>query len=287
MISVTTPLRGRLGNHLFQIGAICSYAKAHNYRALFSWESSGNEARNKSLLLQNIEFVRNEELEKFSRLEHNFFNFKELPTLINSTYISGKYCFFQDLNYLNRDLMLELFLIPSLKNEVRLKYPDIENRTSVHIRRGDYIRREKIGSNQFVIPGVKYYKNALKICQSDKVIIFSDDVEWCRRKFKCENVIFSKDNEDLSLTAMTMCRNNILSASTFGWWGAYLNIHKDKKVVAPKTWFKTDSVEVTNKLTTIESSLIPESWIRIESHQNLSPRIGLRLKKLRRSLFKR
>ena len=183
--------------------------------------------------------------------------------------------------------MLELFLIPSLKNEVRLKYPDIENRTSVHIRRGDYIRREKIGSNQFVIPGVKYYKNALKICQSDKVIIFSDDVEWCRRKFKCENVIFSKDNEDLSLTAMTMCRNNILSASTFGWWGAYLNIHKDKKVVAPKTWFKTDSVEVTNKLTTIESSLIPESWIRIESHQNLSPRIGLRLKKLRRSLFKR
>lgn len=287
MIRVTTPIRGRLGNHLFQVGAMCSYANANGYEAVFSSKWSGNEADSNFKLFQNIQFVDYSELQVFKQITHNYFNYKKLPRLLESSCISGEYCYFQDFKYLNRELLLELFLIPSLQEKILKKYPDIKSRTSIHIRRGDYVTREKIGSNQFIIPSLRYYWSAIAACEAEKFIVFSDDIEWCQRKLKLQNVIYSNDDEDISITAMSMCKNNIISTSTFGWWGAYLNPSKEKKVIAPSKWFKPDSAEVLNGLTTAESNLIPDSWIRIDPYQKRNFRIGLRLKKIRRSLFKR
>jgi hypothetical protein len=37
-------------------------------------------------------------------------------------------------------------------------------------------------------------------------------------------------NKDyLDLYAISMCENNIISNSTFGWWGSYLNPNENKK----------------------------------------------------------
>ena len=44
-----------------------------------------------------------------------------------------------------------------------------------------------------------------------------------------------KDYEDL--ISIAKCDHQIISNSTFGWWGAWLNLNKNKIVIVPKKWF--------------------------------------------------
>ena len=46
------------------------------------------------------------------------------------------------------------------------------------------------------------------------------------------------------------CTHNIISSSSFSWWGAYLNTNTNKKVIGPSQWFT--SVKANN--------IIPERW---------------------------
>jgi hypothetical protein len=36
---------------------------------------------------------------------------------------------------------------------------------------------------------------------------------------------------------MSLCDNNIIANSSFGWWGAWLNNNIHKKIIFPKVWF--------------------------------------------------
>jgi len=61
-----------------------------------------------------------------------------------------------------------------------------------------------------------------------------------------------KDYEDL--LSISKCKHQIISNSTFGWWGAWLNKNKNKLVIVPNNWFlkKDDPI-----------NLIPKKWIKI------------------------
>lgn len=133
---------------------------------------------------------------------------------------------------------------------------------SIHVRRGDYLKAKKYAG----ICGVEYYRQAVKIMKEKigenyHVYIFSNDMEWCKRNIlpilNDNNVMFVDWNiradsyKDMRL--MSLCRINIIAASSFSWWGAYLNQRKDQIVIAPKKWINWD----------LEYEVQMPDWIKI------------------------
>ena len=112
---------------------------------------------------------------------------------------------------------------------------------SVHVRHGDYLtyssrnQRGLLSSNYYALHVNELKKNFPDI----EVFVFSDDIQWCKDNLKfdvptefvegCEH-----DYEEIFL--MSLCKHNIISNSTFAWWGAWLNKNPDKKVFAPYPW---------------------------------------------------
>jgi hypothetical protein len=94
---------------------------------------------------------------------------------------------------------------------------------------------------------------------SENILIFSDDINWCKNNLliKNKNIFFIEGNQDyIDLWLMSMCKNNIMANSTFSWWGAWLNKNPNKKVFVPRTWFG-------NMIKHNTKDLIPNTWIQI------------------------
>ena len=62
------------------------------------------------------------------------------------------------------------------------------------------------------------------------------------------------------LLVMSCCQHNIISNSTFSWWGAYLNDHPDKTVCYPSVWFGDGYPSHQH------FSMMPEGWIQIQAN---------------------
>jgi hypothetical protein len=106
-------------------------------------------------------------------------------------------------------------------------YPDLlalPSKTAVHVRRGDYLRREMPHKP---CP-VAYYEQAIELVLAEdpdaRFVVFSDDLDWCRRELPLHDPVYVEGNPDwLDLTLMTRCEHHICANSTFSWWGAFLS----------------------------------------------------------------
>lgn len=141
---------------------------------------------------------------------------------------------------------------------------------SLHIRRTDYL------SNPYLSPSpLDYYLRSMAEMEgrlraagvhqkSLRYFIFSDDIDWARENLRpaLPHVHVNTNGSDagyFDLELMRNCRHHIIANSTFSWWGAWLNEHAGKIVIAPRIWFNRKE----NDLYHTDDALIPGSWIRI------------------------
>jgi hypothetical protein len=125
------------------------------------------------------------------------------------------------------------------------------NPVAIHIRRGDYVKHPAFWNitPEYIQETLNHFTD-----QEYTFLVFSDDMEWCKQVFP-EGVIFvEKNNQFEDLCLMSLCNHNIISNSSYSWWGAYLNKNENKRIVAPSNWF-TDSTSLTD--------LYPKNWIII------------------------
>lgn len=153
---------------------------------------------------------------------------------------------------------------PDNINGTLLKKIRSVNAVSLHVRRGDYVTDK--GTNALHgVCSLAYYEKAIGIIK-DKVkdpyfFVFSDDIEWTKENistgnYPVEYMDHNKDKDYEDLRLMYSCHHNIIANSSFSWWGAWLNDHEDKIVIAPKDWVKSEKY--------YNPDLLPPSWIKLE-----------------------
>ena len=91
-----------------------------------------------------------------------------------------------------------------------------------------------------------------------KLYVFSDDPEWVtenlKSNFPTTYISHNGATPEEDIRLMSACRHHIIANSSFSWWGAWLNDHDDKIVIAPKQWFAGREEN---------PDLIPSSWVRL------------------------
>lgn len=116
-------------------------------------------------------------------------------------------------------------------------YPnfDTNNSVSVHVRRGDYMRFKDVHG----IVDVSYINHCISKCdENSQIYIFTDDKSWAKQTFIGPKFVIVEHLEDYEeLWMISLCRTNIMSCSSFSWWGSFLNQNENQKVYVPNKWF--------------------------------------------------
>ena len=233
---ITTHLKGGLGNQMFQIAVAYVLALDNDDECAFYMGNpninQGNTAKYYATnVFKNVRELSEDHVNLINYIEPRF-NYTPIPYR-KDLVLQG---FFQSEKYFkyHRKEILELF-----GNRSQIKY-EFENSVSIHVRRGDYT--DPYMTTFHPLLEKNYYNKALAHIESktkiDHILIFSDDISWCKENFKDARMTFVEGNEDyIDMYAMTKCEHNIIANSSFSWWGAYLNENENKIVCAPSKWF--------------------------------------------------
>lgn len=246
---------GKLGNQLFQIAAVVSYAKRYRMDYFLpEWSNRWTEGIDMTQIFKgpfNVDDrVLHADTEDF---REKSMTYSEIP-ISNRLNLEG---YFQSERYFEEDLIREMFSIESrIESEIMEKNAGtFEDSCSIHIRREDYLNYPDI--HPFL--GINYYQRAITLMKErgyKRFLIFSDDLGWCRQHFVGGEYLFSDKNsynyEDLIL--MSLCSSHIIANSTFSWWSAWLS-KKPQTVIAPHTWFGSKGPQ--------EHEIVPNKWIQI------------------------
>jgi len=244
----------RLGNQLFEIISMWSYAKKNNIKFVLD----------KSYQEKNPKYYRNffSSLDYVDRLDNyvvkdcplykSIWDSNELYDLYNRYRRYGLNIvakgFLQNANNFNayREEILEKFF--NIR-EVKEK----NNKFFIHIRLTDFKTSpiHNLNLDRYYARAIEYVSSLINVNETI-FYIMSDDIEEARKKSylsklnenNVNNIIFVDNREYDDIATLELCKEccqgAIIGHSTFGWWGAYIINCPEKIVVCPNKFLKSN-----------------------------------------------
>ena len=275
---------GRLGNQMFIACAARKFARetGREYVGLVyndrskkprSWDYPPQQFQS---VMRNETYMESAAVQNYHRMSQGPYISNGFPAdLPHRDILLNDY--FQDSRCIDRDEALRLFAPqPEVLAAIHRLYGDLSDYVCVNVRRGDYIDHQRFGFRVLTATEIQEMLD-LYFPTDDypRVLFVSDDMAWCRQNFKGERYLFADLHKPtvqsvavvgheqdiwpplIDLYLQTLSKGNIISNSSFSWWGAYLN-RKAEKVVAPWPWF-------TSPKKPAMTHLLPEGWIKYRS----------------------
>ncbi|OWF52800.1 galactoside 2-alpha-L-fucosyltransferase 1-like [Mizuhopecten yessoensis] len=121
----------------------------------------------------------------------------------------------------------------------------------VHIRRGDYLKKDKIkygyavASSSYVDKAMDYFRDKYN---NTLFLVFTNpnaaDIKWCKENVNGSDVLHMKANiREVDMSAIAQCNHTVMTVGTFGWWASWLNKGETvyyKHVARPKSSLLND-----------------------------------------------
>ncbi|MCJ7649978.1 MAG: alpha-1,2-fucosyltransferase [Candidatus Lokiarchaeota archaeon] len=250
---------GRLGNQMFQYAALRGIAKTKGYEFCIPESNFKNEWEDHQLFeaftLLNLKNRKTGRVGVYPETQYNYSKkyVDECPDNIN---LSG---YFQTEKYFSHiaDSIREDFTFKSeILNPCKEAF-DFDEVISLHVRRTDYVKK----SVDHPPCSLEYYEEALSKFDSNlPVLIFSDDINWCKDQnlFKPDKFMISESKWNLvDMCLMSMCSHHIIANSSFSWWGAWLS--DSDNVIAPSRWFGDNGYTANHNT----EDIIPDRWVKL------------------------
>ena len=239
---ISCALQGRTGNLMFQLAH--AYAKSLEYnRQLVLHKQELGVPHLLHTLFKKLNFntpyldLINTSKNIYGTFHYeNIIPYNDSPTIFSGYYQSEKY--FKKYTEVIKDLFsppLEFF------DKVYHEYPFFETDVvaAINVRRGDYL--EPLQSVNHPVISLDYINEAYKsLPPHDKLLVMSDDVEWCQDNINLPNIVFNDNSkfwDEEGIWLLSLCHHFIISNSTFSWWGAWMSRNPNKIVISPSTWF--------------------------------------------------
>lgn len=233
---------GWYGNQLFQIAATIGIATKNNMNYIFpTWKYDKYFKKSLPQIEKSmLDLVKGDYINR--EIPHHFEDVLISDTTRNWD-IGG---YFQTEKYWDhcRDLVFSYLELKDEYNElIEKKYGEILslNTCALHVRRGDYLNFP----NHHPVCDNSYYSKAISMFSDDTIfVIFSNDMEFCKRNFIGERFVFFEDGDRttggdpiIEHNVMSRCKNIITANSSFSLWASILNKNQNKKIISPKNWF--------------------------------------------------
>ena len=242
-------LLGQAGNNFFQIATASALAWDHDGVAFFPQLGSVPT-------LYHHYFSRCKMLPPIDSptitWQEPHIHYKPIPFTSGMT-LQG---YFQSWKYFDhhRERLLSLFA-PTKKDLKRIftRYQHIlDHSCSVGIQ----VRYYAEEAPSFIQYDRAYFQKAMDYFPPDALfIVSSNNLTYAKAQIPTQGYqvfFFEQEQPHIEFYTLTLCKHNIISNSTFGWWSAYLNQNPHKIVLCPTPWAKDNQPDI-----------YPKNWIQI------------------------